>query len=77
MTMCAALCAHHLDDAVRLELVLVEQSRVLGGRDQAQAGEQGDHVDGEGHVERIAPAPVEEVVRLESSSRGRRTGRWR
>ena len=36
----------------------------LGG-DEAQPGEQGDYVDGEGAVEREAPAPVDEVGFIE------------
>ncbi|MCY1361340.1 hypothetical protein D9M69_480010 [compost metagenome] len=56
-----ALRAGQLDHAGGLQLALFEQARVLVGGHQAQAREQRHHVDGEGHVEGVAPAPVEEV----------------
>ena len=45
----------------RLELQALELGVVLGGDDDAQAGEERDDVDREGDEERIAPAPLDEV----------------
>jgi len=43
------------------QFALFGQARVFVGGHEAQAGEQRHHVDREGHVEAVAPAPVEEV----------------
>ena len=60
---CRSLVACDLDHAGWLELALIQQLGVLVGRHQSQPGEQRDDVDGECNIERIAPAPVEEVIR--------------
>ncbi|MNQ96651.1 hypothetical protein D3C85_1122660 [compost metagenome] len=57
----AAFFAHGLDHGGRVQLQRLERSLEGGRHHDAQAGEQGHHVDGEGHEEGIAPAPVEEV----------------
>ena len=50
-------------DRSGLQLAGLEQLLEAGGHDDAKAGEQGHDVDGEGHEEGIAPAPVQEVGR--------------
>ena len=56
-----ALLAHHLGGADGLQLAFFQGFGVFLGEHQTQAGEQGDHVDGEGHEERVTPAPAQEI----------------
>jgi hypothetical protein len=66
MTMSALGCEPSRDAASAAVRGSRTDRHEFGRHDDAQPGEQRDHVDREGDEERIAPAPVEEVGRSEA-----------
>ena len=63
----AAFITHHLAHAHGLQLTLLQQLGVRLAHHQAQAGKQRHHVDGKGHEEGIAPAPVQKLCRAQAA----------
>src|SRR3954468_17148793 len=58
-----SLIACDLEHTGGFQLAFVQQLGVLMRSHQSQTGEERNDVDGECNIERVAPAPIEEVIR--------------
>ena len=68
------LCADHFPDRGRGEFARLEKLRELLGCHEAKSREKSDDVYREGHVERVTPAPIEEVVHGQVGEKEREQG---